>query len=224
MLILDLTAAHSKGDEFFMVEKIIINPTKVRGYGNILNVHTSTDYELSDCTITETTDTVNGATETVYQLEDTILFFDPCRTDANKSSGYYVGRGTYNLTDTGLEIITSVVSGSNQYNFRIYNGAITVPFEISFELVSNNTDNARMYFYNGNYGTELGNLSIYDLENPTLVKFTVTSEKITRTIGTTSTDMTLSTTIGSTVSTRFGYNQSASAETTKIRNYRVRAL
>lgn len=52
-----------------MVEKIIINPDKVRGYGNILNVHTSTDYELSDCTITETTDTVNGQSMTVYELE-----------------------------------------------------------------------------------------------------------------------------------------------------------
>ena len=53
----------------FMVEKIIINPNEVRGYGNIMSPHNSTDYELSDCTITETTDTVNGQTMTVYELE-----------------------------------------------------------------------------------------------------------------------------------------------------------
>ena len=29
-----------------MVEKIIINPNKVRGYGNIMSPHSSSDYEL----------------------------------------------------------------------------------------------------------------------------------------------------------------------------------
>lgn len=51
-----------------MVEKIIINPNKVRGYGNIMSPHSSGDYSLEDCTIATGTDTVNGATETVYTL------------------------------------------------------------------------------------------------------------------------------------------------------------
>ena len=51
-----------------MVEKIIINPDKVRGYGNIMMSHSSSDYSLEDCTISTGTDTVNGATETVYTL------------------------------------------------------------------------------------------------------------------------------------------------------------
>ena len=51
-----------------MVEKIIINPDKVRGYGNIMSPHSSGDYSLEDCTIATGTDTVNGATETVYTL------------------------------------------------------------------------------------------------------------------------------------------------------------
>ena len=54
-----------------MVEKIIINPNEVRGYGNIMSSHTSSDYELVDCTISSGTDTVNGASATVYTLTPT---------------------------------------------------------------------------------------------------------------------------------------------------------
>ena len=54
-----------------MVEKIIVNPNEVRGYGNILSPHSSTDYELVDCTISSGTDTVNGASATVYTLTPT---------------------------------------------------------------------------------------------------------------------------------------------------------
>lgn len=52
-----------------MVEKIIISPDRVRGLGNIINSHESTDYELSDCTLTTGADTVNGVTVAVYTLE-----------------------------------------------------------------------------------------------------------------------------------------------------------
>ena len=54
-----------------MVEKIIVNPNKIRGYGNIMSSHTSSDYELVDCTISSGTDTVNGASATVYTLTST---------------------------------------------------------------------------------------------------------------------------------------------------------
>ena len=53
---------------FFMVEKIIVNPTKTRAYGNIIGTKETTDYELVDCTLSSGTDTVNGVTVTVYTL------------------------------------------------------------------------------------------------------------------------------------------------------------
>ena len=77
-----------------MVEKIIVNPNEIRGYGNILNVHSSTDYDLEDCTIEAGTDTVNGATETVYTLTPTFtppptptyLFYDDCSSSSGLSN------------------------------------------------------------------------------------------------------------------------------------------
>ena len=63
-----------------MVEKIIINPEEVRGLGNIMSPHSSSDYEVYMSSITTGTDTVNGQTMTVYELEDTILFWDKAVT------------------------------------------------------------------------------------------------------------------------------------------------
>lgn len=54
-----------------MVEKIIVNPESIRGYGNILNSHSSSEYELEDCTISTGTDIVNGATVNVMTLTPT---------------------------------------------------------------------------------------------------------------------------------------------------------
>ena len=59
-----------------MVEKIIINPNKVRGYGNIVSSKGASDFTTYACAVTETTDTVNGATEKVFSLEDTVIFRD----------------------------------------------------------------------------------------------------------------------------------------------------
>lgn len=83
-----------------------------------------------------------------------------------------------------------------------------------------------MYFYNNNYGTELGYTNFYLVNNaPTRVKFTITADGITRQLNNGSpTTVNVSTSIASSVSTRFGYNQSASAESTKIRNFRIKAL
>ena len=78
-----------------MVEKIIINPNKVRGYGNVLNVHSSTDYDLEDCTIESGTDTVNGATETVYTLTPTF------------SHSYSLAFGSSSYTQTGGSVSVS---------------------------------------------------------------------------------------------------------------------
>ena len=82
-----------------MVEKIIINPNKVRGYGNIMNQHSTTDYTNYACTLTEETDTVNGQTMTVYEMEDNIIFFDKA-TKGMHNHNYFNQAGTSKCTIT----------------------------------------------------------------------------------------------------------------------------
>ena len=52
-----------------MVEKIIINPSNVRGYGNILGTKTSTYYDTYNAEVTGITDTVNGEVVSVMEVE-----------------------------------------------------------------------------------------------------------------------------------------------------------
>lgn len=94
-----------------MVEKIIINPNKVRGYGNIISPHSSSDYELEDCTIATGTDTVNGATETVYTLTPT---FSHSYSLAFGSASYTATGGsctvTVTLTDNSTPVENATIS------------------------------------------------------------------------------------------------------------------
>ena len=83
-----------------MVEKIIINPNEVRGYGNIMSSHTSSDYELSDCTISSGTDTVNGASATVYTLTPTASH---SYSLAFSSSSYTASGGSAEVSVTLLD-------------------------------------------------------------------------------------------------------------------------
>ena len=52
-----------------MVEKVFISPNRVRAYGNIINMKTGDDFTLVNSELTVTTDTVNGAEMTVFQIE-----------------------------------------------------------------------------------------------------------------------------------------------------------
>lgn len=94
-----------------MVEKIIINPNEVRGYGNILSPHSSSDYELEDCTIEAGTDTVNGATETVYTLTPTASH---SYSLAFSSSSYTASGGSaevsVTLTDNSVAVSGATVT------------------------------------------------------------------------------------------------------------------
>ena len=92
-----------------MVEKITINPNKVRGYGNIMSPHSSGDYSLEDCTIATGTDTVNGATETVYTLtpETTSIY-----SIAFDSSSYTTSDGSVTCYVTLLNN-SAAVSGAS---------------------------------------------------------------------------------------------------------------
>ena len=52
-----------------MVEKIIINPTEIRAYGNIIGAKSSTDYDTYISTIRQTTETVHGEDTIVMEIE-----------------------------------------------------------------------------------------------------------------------------------------------------------
>lgn len=54
-----------------MVEKIIVNPSSVRGLGDILEAKATSDYTLYGSTLSAGTDTVNGATVNVMVLGST---------------------------------------------------------------------------------------------------------------------------------------------------------
>ena len=51
-----------------MVEKIIINPSNVRGYGNIIGAKTSTSYDTYNAEVTGISDTVNGEVVAVMDV------------------------------------------------------------------------------------------------------------------------------------------------------------
>ena len=58
-----------------MVEKIIINPNKVRGYGNIVEDHNLTDYSTSESIMSKISETVNGVLAKVYTLSYSVYGF-----------------------------------------------------------------------------------------------------------------------------------------------------
>ena len=65
---------HSKGVDI-LVEKIIINPIKVRGYGNIVEDHEASDYGLSQSIMSKVSDTVYGVVSKVYTLVYSVFGF-----------------------------------------------------------------------------------------------------------------------------------------------------
>lgn len=168
-----------------MVEKIIINPNKVRGYGNIMSPHSSSDYEVYMSSISSGTDTVNGQTMTVYELEDTILFFDKGTTASHNDNWSYPQYMT--RTDTGT--IINNTSGAalfdavrlNNSNLPFVNDDLTV----EFELLENNS--SMKFRFDGQTlcegetlrqhdfsfaANETGKFKfVYDKENNTIVKY-----------------------------------------------------
>lgn len=131
-----------------MVEKIIINPNKVRGYGNIINQHNTTDYTNYACTLTEETDTVNGAETTVNKITDTIKWFDKGITGVNNDHYYYnSNNGSVTPTTTGTKVLNTTgnttfidlypipldqtISSSNIYKWN-------APLVIEFDIIEAN--------------------------------------------------------------------------------------
>jgi len=75
-----------------MVEKIIVNPNEIRGYGNIHEATSASEWSKYGSTLSKTTDTVDGATTPVFQLQPasyTLTF---------NSASYTTNDGTVSLT------------------------------------------------------------------------------------------------------------------------------
>ena len=135
-----------------MVEKIIINPNKVRGYGNIMSPHSTSDYETYASSITSGTDTVNGVETTVYTMTDTIQFFDTCTDGTSKWSGAD-SRVTATSDSTGITltwvsgtyIFWANADGSTEFDY-------TGDFTVEFDLLSNG-NNATIQIYDNSAST-----------------------------------------------------------------------
>ena len=121
-----------------MVEKIIINPTKVRAYGNIVNVKSDEDYEPVDCTITEDTDTVYGATVNVIVMEPDLG--EATTLTVTSSSSTLVLDNTVTISATLKDSSNAAISGA------------TITFKEGTTTLGNSTTNSSgvaTYTYTG---------------------------------------------------------------------------
>lgn len=152
-----------------MVEKIIINPENVRGYGNIINPHSSEDYELYNSTIEETTDTIGGIVTTVYEME----MMETTITVALSLSSSTVTLGnSVTLTATVLDDETPVTGE-------------TVTFKAGSTTLGTGTTNSSgiaTYSYTTNTAGTLSLTASYDRVTSTPVTLTVNKKTPTVTL------------------------------------------
>lgn len=121
-----------------MVEKIIVNPTEVRGYGNIVNVKSDEDYEPVNCTITEDMDTVYGATVNVIVMEPDLG--EATTLTVTSSSSTLVLDNTVNISATLKDSSNAAISGA------------TITFKEGTTTLGNSTTNSSgvaTYTYTG---------------------------------------------------------------------------
>ena len=152
-----------------MVEKITITPNHIRGMGNIIDPKTDDDFTVEDCTITESTDTVNGLTVPVFELEDT--FTPPTPTyiidddaSSNNSSTLFgdsvalrnSGSNSVGWNGDGYYTITTQSSGQKE-SMRVLTAltGITDDFVLEFDGYSEQTDGTRgLVVYNSSSAWE----------------------------------------------------------------------
>ena len=93
-----------------MVEKIIVSPSKVRGFGNIVSPKDEDDFEPVECTIDETSDTINGVSMTVYLLEPDLS--ESTTLTVTSSSSTLVLDGTVTISATLKDSSNVAISGA----------------------------------------------------------------------------------------------------------------
>ena len=184
------------------------------------------EFALYNVSVTD--DTIFNATygtETATCLVEYCIYVNYLVDNEHDANSYY-GTGTVTYDKIGATLDATTFSSSNyQLNFRPINDVVTVPYEVKFEILDNDTSNFRTYFYNTNFsGSAIASGTIYrQNQQPTLIRFVVTSSGITRYVGDTSTALTVSTSIASKVGARFGYWQPTTGKI-KIRNFRIKPL
>ena len=168
-----------------MVEKIIINPNKVRGYGNIMSPHSTSDYETYASSLTSGTDTVNGQTMTVYELEDTILFFDYGVTN-NYTDWYNNGnRATITRDDTGTKFYYETLNTSGNITLQARPGnteywITSSNFVVEFDIVEMSDDrNQRIQIGNSSNSANLYLYASRGFSSGKHIKFEVINQTIT---------------------------------------------
>ena len=95
-----------------MVEKIIVNPSEVRGLGDIISPKSTSDFTLYGSTLSSSTDTVYGASSSVFVLE------------SDSTHSYSLSFGSASYTATGGACTVSVTLTDN--STPVENATITV--------------------------------------------------------------------------------------------------
>ena len=117
-----------------MVEKIIINPNKVRGYGNIVSSKGANDFITYAGSISEGTDTVYGATEKIFTLEDTTLLIDGGTT--NNHNDIWNNMNWFTRADDGTSVYNQNTGSSNLQRNTDYLSINGEDVAIDFELIN----------------------------------------------------------------------------------------
>ena len=115
-----------------MVEKIIINPNKVRGYGNIVSSKSASDFKEYCSSLVEGTDTVMGVTSKVFTLTETILLYDGGTTAVHTDVWNYMSMFTRGSDGTSAYYSNT---GSSTYQDYTSQTSISGNAAIDFELV-----------------------------------------------------------------------------------------
>lgn len=208
-----------------MVEKIIVN-TKVRALDNIVEVKSKADYSLSHCTLSAGSETVDGRSLPVYTMNRFEDYFDSMNNIDGKGP-YTVSNGTCTIGTEFTNITTVLDSdGAYKFNVRLYWVDIPVPFQLDVTLLNSSNNLSRCYFYNSNnLNSTIGSGSVYTINSePTLVRFTVTKEGITRKIGDNIVSLTLTGSVGNSVRFRYGYSQTTEAGSISLKDLKVTLL
>lgn len=115
-----------------MVEKIIVNPNEVRGLGDIVSPKSDTDFIEYASSVTEGTDTVYGATEKVFSLEDTFIFSDGGTTSNYTNWDFVASHMQMTRQDTYTELKRT--TNATSFGYIIKNLSVTDGITIEFDL------------------------------------------------------------------------------------------
>ena len=177
-----------------MVEKIMITPEKVRGYGNIMSPKTGADFTVSDCTLIVDTDTVNGELVTVYDLQPstTVLSVSLTVDDNSVMIGESVTLSatvedemsdpvsgasvSFKLGGSSIGTSTTNSSGIATYTYTC-NTAGTLTFSAS--CMGNNSNNVNVTVTGHNYSLTLDSTDYTVIGGNVVIKASLTDNQST---------------------------------------------